>query len=420
MEKINVVILSDDLDLRIEVKNLLQREQFAISGYSDYGAQAKTKIVNMFPEIVLCAVRGEVQDSVFTFVQDLLSTVRSSMVVLVNDNINVDLVNKAAGYGIRKVMPFVDIAPQDFSEELKTVLLLEQQRSLDSNEGKKVRCKVLGFFGGKGGTGKTTLAVNTAISLAREGKRVMLLDLDLQCGDVAISLDTESKYSIVDLVQDRGGITIENINNFSVDHSSGLRVLCAPKSAEFAEYVQASNIEKIIDIMRPFYEYVIVDMSAAFNDITITACEGCEEIFMVYNTEILSLKNAKMSYDILDQLHQKEKLQFVINKYEKGIIKPADFTKMFGTEIYYVIPYDGKTAISSVNKGQPAVLSDPRSTLGSALRHFAEKVIAEHTGVKVLMEPENKKKKKKSKETAQKNASKKDAKAKKDKKPKKS
>lgn len=395
MEKINVVILSDDLDLRIDVKNLLQRDRYAVSGFSDYGPEAKTKIVNLFPDVVLCAVRGEAPDSVFTFVQDLLITVRSSMVVLVTDDISVDLVNKAAGYGIRKVMPFTGVTPQDFSEELENVLALEQQRSLDSNEGKKVRCKVLGFFSGKGGTGKTTVAVNTAVYLAREGKRVMLLDLDLQCGDVAIYLDADPKYSIVDLVQDRGGITIENINNFSVDHSSGLRILCAPKSAEFAEYVKPSDVEKIIDIMRPFYEYVILDMSAALNDITVTACESCEEIFMVYNTDILSLKNAKMSYDILDQLHQKDKLQFIINKYEKGIIKPADFTKMFETEIYYVIPGDGKAAISCLNKGQPVVLSDPRSTLGSSLRHLTEKVIAEHTGVKVLMEPEKKKKNKK-------------------------
>ena len=114
MEKINVVILSDDLDLRIEVKNLLQREQFAISGYSSFGAEAKTKIVNLFPEVVLCAVRGTVPDSVFTFVQDLLTTVRNSMVVLVTDSISVELVNKAAGYGIRKVMLFTDVTPQDF------------------------------------------------------------------------------------------------------------------------------------------------------------------------------------------------------------------------------------------------------------------------------------------------------------------
>lgn len=392
MEKINAVILTDDLDLRIEIKNLLLDTQFAISGYSGYGAEAKTKIINLFPEIVLCAVRGEADESVFSFVQDLLSTVHGTMVVLASDNITVGLVNKAAGYGIRKVIPFTDISAEDFSAELQKVFELERQRSLDTNEGKKIRCKVLGFFSGKGGTGKTTVAVNTAVALARAGKRVMLVDLDLQFGDAAISLDSDFKYSIVDLVQDRGGITIENINSFAMDHSSGMRVLCAPKSSEFAEYVQTAHIEKIIDIMRPYYEYVILDMAASFSDTTITACESCGEIFMVYNTDILSLKNAKMCYDILDQLHQKDKLQFIINKYEKGLIRPADFSKMFDTEIYYVVPYDGKAAITSVNKGMPAVVSQPRSSLANALKHFADKIIEEHSGVEVLAEPVKRKK----------------------------
>lgn len=396
MEKINVVLLSDDLDLRIDLKNLLAEDRFAISGYSGFGAEAKTKIINLFPEVVLCAVRGEIEDSLFRFVQDVLSTVHTSMMVLVADNITLELVNKAAEYGIRKVLPYRDITAEQFSGELEKVFSLEQQRSLDTNESKKTRCKVLGFFGGKGGTGKTTVAVNTAISLVKAGKRVMLVDLDLQFGDVAISLDTDSKYSIVDLVQDRGGITIENIHNFAVDHSSGMHVLCAPKSSEFAEYVKASHVEKIIDIMRPYYEYILLDMAASFNDITITACENCEVIYMVYNTDILSLKNAKMCYDILDQLHQKDKLQFIINKYEKGLIKPADYTKMFGLDIYYVIPYDGKAAVTAVNKGLPVVLSNPRSSLANAMTHLSGKVIADHTGAEVLKEPVKRKKKKKS------------------------
>lgn len=387
MEKINVVILSDDLDLRIDVKNLLLDSSFAIGGYSDYGAQAKTKIINLFPEIALCVVKGEADESVFKFVQDVLSTVHGTMMVLATDSITVELVNKAAAYGIRKVIPFTDITAEQFSDELKKVYELEQQRSLDTNEGKKIRCKVLGFFSGKGGTGKTTVAVNTAVALARAGKRVMLVDLDLQFGDVAISLDSDFKYSIVDLVQDRGGITIENINSFAMDHSSGMRVLCAPKSSEFAEYVQTAHVEKIIDIMRPYYEYVILDMGVSFSEVTITAFENCAQIYMVYNTDILSLKNAKMCYDILEQLHQKDKLQFIINRYEKGIIKPSDFSKMFGTEIYYVIPSDEKTAVSSINKGLPAVISQPRSSLANSVIHMTEKIIAEHSGVEVLTEP---------------------------------
>lgn len=393
MEKINVVILSDDLDLRIDVKNLLDENKFAVSGYSGFGAEAKTKIINLFPDVVLCAVRGKVNESVFSFAQDILSTIHGTMIVLASDSIDIRVVNTAASYGIRKVIPFCDITAGEFSQELENVFRLEQQRFLDTNESKKIRCKVLGFFSGKGGTGKTTVAVNTAAALSKAGKRVIFLDLDLQFGDAAISLDANTKYSIVDLVQDRGGITIENINSFAMDHSCGMRILCAPKSSEFAEYVKPEHVEKIIDILRPYYEYVLIDMSSAFSDISITACENCAEIYMVYNTDILSLQNAKMCYDILDRLHQKDKLRIIINKQEKGLIRPSDFSKMFDTDIYCVIPYDGHTAVTSINKGIPAVLGQPRSALANSVCRMADRIIAEHSGVEVLAEPVKKKKK---------------------------
>ena len=135
MERINLLVLSDDLDLRIEIKNLINDETFAISGYSGFSAEGKTKIINKFPEVVRCAVRGEVPDSVFAFVQDLLAAVRGTIVVLANDNISVELVNKAAQYGIRKVLPIDGIGIDEFSENIGTVYKLEQQRILDTNEG---------------------------------------------------------------------------------------------------------------------------------------------------------------------------------------------------------------------------------------------------------------------------------------------
>jgi len=392
MEKINLLILSDDLDLRIEVKNLVADEAFAISGYSDFTAEGKTKIVNKYPEIVLCAVRGEVPDTVFSFVQDLLAVARGMIVILVNDSITVDLVNKAAQYGIRKVLPIDGIGCDAFSENIKTVYTLEQQRILDTNESKRVRCKALGFFGGKGGTGKTTLAIGVAASLAKAGKRVMLLDLDLQFGDVSMALDLDTKNSIVDLVQDRGGITIENINGFAVEHSSGMSVLCAPKSSEFAEFVTPSHIERIIDIMRPYYEYIIVDLPSAFNDAVITACENCEEIFLIYNNEILSLNNAKVCYTILDQLHQREKIRFVLNKVEKSLIKPEDFSEMFRTEMVALIPADYPAALASINKGMAVTVAQPKSVLAKGISELAEKIIEVHTGIVPVKDTQPKKK----------------------------
>jgi len=399
MEKINIVIISDDLDLRIEIKNLIDDKKYAISGFAGFGEEAKTKIISLFPEIVICAVRGGAGEKEFAFVQNLLSVVHTSMVVLATDSLSVEKVNRAAQYGIRKVMRYDGVSGEDFSKELGEVYELEQQRVLDTNEGKKVRCKVLGFFSGKGGTGKTTVAVNIATKLAVEGKRVMLVDLDLQFGDVSMALDFETKYSIVDLVQDRGGITIENVNNFSVEHSSGMSVLCAPKSSEFAEYVKPEHIEKIIDTMRPYYEYIIIDMATDFNDDIITACENCEEIYLVYTSDILSLRNSKICFDILDQLHQKDKLRFVLNRYEKGLIRPADFKKMFERDIDYMLPLDNKAAISSINKGEPVVLAQPRSPIAAALSDMTDSIIAIHSGVKQISALSGKGKKAKAKPT---------------------
>lgn len=391
MERINLLVLSDDLDLRIEIKNLVTDEEFAISGYSGFTSEGKTKIVNKFPEVVLCAVRGEVPESVFGFVQDLLTAVRGTIVILANDNISVELVNKAAQYGIRKVLPIDGIGCDEFSENISTVYKLEQQRILDTNEGKKVRCKALGFFGGKGGTGKTTLAIGVAAQLAKAGKRVMLLDLDLQFGDVSMALDVDGKNSIVDLVQDRGGITIENINGFAVEHGTGMSVLCAPKSPEFAEFVTAAHVEKIIDIMRPYYEYIIIDLPASFNDTTITACENCEEIYLVYNCEILSLRNAKVCYSILDQLHQREKIRFILNKVEKGLVKIEDFEEMFQTKMFASVPADYAAAVSSINKGMAVTVAQPKSAISKGISEITDKIIENHTGVVPIKEKEEKK-----------------------------
>ena len=392
MEKLNLLVLSDDLDLRIEIKNLVADEEFAISGYSGFTAEGKTKTVNKYPEIVLCAIRGDVPDTVFSFVQDLLTVARGMIAILANDKINVELVNKAAQYGIRKVLPIDGIGQEEFSQSIKTVYELERQRVLDTNEGKKVRCKAIGFFGGKGGTGKTTLATGVAAQLARAGKRVMLLDLDLQFGDVLMALDLDTKNSIVDLVQDRGGITIENINGFSVEHSTGMSVLCAPKSSEYADFVTAEHVEKIIDIMRPYYEYIIIDLPSSFNDTTITACENCEEIFLIYNNEMLSLNNAKVCYTILDQLHQREKIRIVINKAEKSLVKSEDFEEMFQMPVFATVPADYSAALLSINKGQAITVAQPKSTATKEIARMAEKIISIHTGIEPVKDKPEKKK----------------------------
>lgn len=390
MEKLNVVVLSEDIDIRVHMKNRLTSEDIAICGYSECNEVGKLKIQGLFPDAVICAVKGEVPQEIFDFVQDLLCDVHNCVVLLASDQITVDMVNSAAGVGIKKVVS-LDMPAENLRATLREVYTLEIQRTLDSNASRKVRSKVIGFFGGKGGTGKTTLAVNVASAIARSGRKAIIVDLDLQFGDVALALDIGSKDTIVDLVQDRYGISIENVNSFAAVHSTGLNVLSAPKSPELAEYVRPEHIEKLIDTLRPYYEYVIIDFPPAFTDCSINAAENCDEIMLIYNMEIMSLKNAKAAINVLDQLHQKDKIRIVINKNTKGLIKESDFAKMFDMPIYATVASDTKSAVTSVNKGMPIVVADPRSQIAHDIMELAKKLTAENEDIKPLEEAPKKK-----------------------------
>jgi pilus assembly protein CpaE len=197
----------------------------------------------------------------------------------------------------------------------------------------------------------------------------------LQFGDVNLLLDLEPKDTIVELVQERGGITIDNIKAFSMVHSSGVSVLCAPKSAEFAELVSARHVETIIDVLRPYYDFIILDLPPAFNDVSIAAVENCDELMLIYNLDILSLKNAKVCLTILDQIQQREKAQFIINKNINSLIKVKDFEAMFETPVFATISNDVKSANICLNKGQPIVVSMPRTPMAKEIVGLAQKIL---------------------------------------------
>ncbi|MGN0574216.1 MAG: CpaE family protein, partial [Acutalibacteraceae bacterium] len=368
----------------------LKGDNIVISGYSDLGSAGKLKAESLFPDIVICAVRGEVSPTVFSFIQQLLISVRNCIAVLVSDRITVELVSNAARFGVKGVIP-METNADDFEKELLNIFDLERQRRLDTNESKNIRSKVLSFFGGKGGTGKTTMAVNVATQIAKLGKRTMLIDLDLQFGDVTMALDLNPRNTIVELVQDRAGITIENINSFSETHNTGLSVLGAPKNPEYAEYIKPEDVEKIIDTLRPYFEYIVLDLPPVLNDPTITAIENSEEVYMVYNMDILSLKNAKACVDVLKQLNQGDKLKLVINKNTKSLINAKDFEKTVEIPVYAFIGEDSKLANTCINKGIPIMLASPQSEVARDIKEFVRKILDSYTKVKTINEDAGKK-----------------------------
>ncbi|MGN0534293.1 MAG: CpaE family protein [Eubacterium sp.] len=381
MEKINIVVCSNNTEYKVAVKNKIVDENYSIIGYSEIENGAKTRIHGFVPDVVAFLLDSDEIDSSFLdFVEDLnLNSIGACAVILTN-RISVDLVNNAAQVGVRQVMD-ISIGGEEFCKNISKIVSKERKLSQSVKIDRKVRSMVYAFFSGKGGVGKTTICTNTAVSLASRGKKTLLIDLDLQFGDADMALDVSPSETIVDLVRDTNGVSIDNLTTCCTSHLSGLSLLASPNSPELAEYVSADKVKAIIDIARSYYEYIIVDCGCALTDPVITAIESSDTVFMVNDVNILSLKRAKLCLDVLTQLNQKEKIKMIINRYaKKNAVKIQDFENLLGIPAYAVISADFKTVNTSLNNGQPVVSYKPRAVISRELNSFVSELVFEREG----------------------------------------
>jgi pilus assembly protein CpaE len=301
-------------------------------------------------------------------------TLPSSIGLLLLEKPNLDSIEKAMQAGVRKVMEW----PCEQKQLIDNIKLMINVEKMRASNGKQHRVswesRVITVFGTKGGIGKTTTAVNLAVALSGNGNKVALLDLDLQFGDIGVFLDMEPKDSISELVQERNSFDIDTIKSFMVLHSSGVSVLTAPKSPEYAEIVTAEHVEKIINTIRPYFDYVIIDTPPAFNDATLVAIESSNLVLFIITLDISTLRNAKISSEIFSNLNQKDKIKVMVNRELEGGISVKDAQKVLGCDVFFRVQSDWKTAIGSLNKGIPVVLDAPRTAIADQFRKLAVKV----------------------------------------------
>ena len=373
MEKIKVLIVAESEEKRYELKNSLSSDEIAIVGIIKSGTTVLDKVGSLIPDVVV--IFGEENSSEYLEIAErIYVSIPSCMVLLLLENPTIKAIDQAMQAGIRKVITWPSGSSQ-LLENIKLFNSLEKMRISNSKQRKvNWESKVITVFGTKGGIGKTTTSVNLAVALARTGKKVALIDLDLQFGDIGVFLDIEPKDSIAELVQEKSSFEIDTIKSFMVLHSSGISVLTAPKSPEYADIVTPEHIEKIINTIRPYYDYVIIDTPPAFNDSTLIAIDNSNFVLFVITLEISTLRNAKISAEVFNTLNQKDKLRIVVNRESSSGISIKDAQKVLGCEMFFKVTSDWKTAISSLNKGVPIVLDAPRTEVAKQFVALAKKV----------------------------------------------
>jgi pilus assembly protein CpaE len=242
--------------------------------------------------------------------------------------------------------------------------------------------KIVTVYSPKGGTGCTTIAVNLAVALHNEDTRVILVDANLQFGDVAIFLNEQGKNTILELAPRVDELEPDIVEEILIKHeASGVQILPAPQRPELAEKVTADQYTQVLQYLKRMFAYVVVDTSSTLSDITLTAVDTSDVIVLISTQEIPSIKNSRLFLDLLQTMGvDRERIVFTMNRFDKRSgITAERVGENLKQEVAVVIPLDEKIVVTSVNKGVPFMLDNKSQPVARGIFSLAEAVRARLT-----------------------------------------
>jgi pilus assembly protein CpaE len=238
--------------------------------------------------------------------------------------------------------------------------------------------RVITIFSPKGGTGKTVIATNMAVCLAKtHNRRTLLLDLDLQFGDAAIMLGVEPEKTIYDLVVAPGELDPEKLTGYTTKHPSGLDVLPAPLRPEDAELVTEAKLSRLLDVASNSYDAIVVDTSPFFHGPMLATLDRTQELLMVCGMDVPTVKNVRLGLQTLELLSfPHDRVKLVLNRSNSNVgIKRAEVERALETKISFDLPSDRAVPLG-VNRGNPVVLGAAGSDFAKAVRRVTAQLLS--------------------------------------------
>jgi pilus assembly protein CpaE len=262
------------------------------------------------------------------------------------------------------------INPDDLVAALRQVLAAARGASLAADNTLQVAGKIITFCAPKGGTGRTTLAANVAISLFQARKQpVVLVDADYAAPALDVALNVDPSRNIVDLLPKLNRLDPDLIHSVLTSHTSGIRVLLAPLPADLAHPISLPQVQQVLAWLKRMFPWVVVDLGLPLDETAFAFLDSADRIVMSVLPEMVGLRNTRL---MLDQLRERgyadEKIWLVLNRADlRGGVPSADIEDRLKLRIRYKLPDDQALATHAVNRGVPLVLSHRGSGLARAV-----------------------------------------------------
>jgi pilus assembly protein CpaE len=235
--------------------------------------------------------------------------------------------------------------------------------------------RVVTIFAGKGGCGRTFVAVNLAVALSAGGsRRVLLVDLDLQFGDVAIMLKLNPERSIVGGIAMAGRLDEPGLRSVVTQFRPGIDALLAPANPAQSEHIRRELIVEILDVARPLYDFIVIDTPALVTDQVLAALDMSDWLVPIVTPDLPTLKTVRLTVEMFDMLdYPKDRRLLVFNRSNTQVgLTDTDVSDAIGMPFAVHVPSSRDVPVS-VNRGEPILITNPLHPVSRAIRELADR-----------------------------------------------
>ncbi len=340
-QPLSVVVLSTGLDNFKEIRTALAADPRVqlLAGGND-AEQLHDEIARLKPSAAII-VLGAGSEQAIKFIQRLNSESPATALISAAHNASPDLILQSLRAGAREFLRLPISA-----EELGTVIDRVSAFSAAQVAAPKKKGRMIAVFSSKGGCGTSFMATNLAAAAAA---KTVLVDLNLQAGDLPLFLGVDPKYSIADMVENRARLDESLITSFVTPYSSKLSLLAAPKQADAADEIEPEHVFEVLQRIRESYEYVVIDPQHTFDAITLAALDQSDEIVLVLTLDIPAIRSTQRALEIFDRLgYPRKKIRIIVNRWSKQIdLDLRQVEKFLGEPVVGFVPSDYQTKMQS-------------------------------------------------------------------------
>lgn len=383
--KLHAALITTDPRFRDLVQELLADPESGFTlgleisvPFAQFGEEQVSALRQLSPDLVFIDVQDD-PDLGVKFTQFLTELNPSQRVIAAGLDLSHDLLLAAMRAGISDFLA-KPVKREALLEAFQRVSLLYGR----SSSRLRAPGKIFAFFSPKGGSGCTTICTNLAVMLNRlTGKRTLLVDLDLELGEVALLLGLQPRYSFVDLVQNFHRMDAGLLASYVDQHGSGVHLLSSPLHladnfrAEQAEVVTGDDTRQILHFLRSHYEYIVVDTSKSFSAVTLGVFDQADFVFLVTTVDLPSLRSIQRALPVLKRVlpRGEQQIRLVVNRYNSGNdISLSDIERSLGLKVYSTVTNDYQAVIQSLNDGKPLVL-DGKSKPGKDIKALGSELV---------------------------------------------